>query len=62
MNVLDSIEHFCVDMLEFPEYIPSEAQVLKFDVCKGIGSDSENVRLQPLFSYYCFWDTCTHSL
>lgn len=28
MNVVDSIEHFCVDMLDFPEYIPKEAQDL----------------------------------
>ena len=27
MNVIDSIEHFCVDMLEFPDYIPIDAVV-----------------------------------
>ena len=27
LNVIDSIEHFCVDMLEFPDYIPIEAVV-----------------------------------
>jgi hypothetical protein len=33
LNVIDSIEHFCVDMLEFPDYIPIEAVV-----CLVIGS------------------------
>lgn len=27
LNVVDSIKHFCVDMLEFPDYVPEVARV-----------------------------------
>ena len=36
MNVVDSIEHFCVEMLDFPEYIPQEAQDL---ICRMLDCD-----------------------
>lgn len=38
LNVIDSIEHFCVDMLEFPDYIPIEAVV-----CLVIGSSEQDL-------------------
>lgn len=43
INVIESIDHFCVDLLEFPDYIPEDARVwwlkngllnrIWFDVC-----------------------------
>ena len=27
LNVIESIDHFCVDLLEFPDYIPEDARV-----------------------------------
>lgn len=39
MNVLDSIEHFCVDMLDMPEYIPQPARVVFYCVERVIEQD-----------------------
>lgn len=41
LNVIDSIEHFCVDMLDFPDYIPADAidlikRMLQYDPQKRI--------------------------
>ena len=27
LNVIESIDHFCVDLLEFPDYVPEDARV-----------------------------------
>lgn len=44
INVIESIDHFCVDLLEFPDYIPENARVrfLRFPHC--VGSDSTHAR------------------
>ncbi|KAK8804735.1 hypothetical protein WA171_006702 [Blastocystis sp. BT1] len=52
LNVIDSIEHFCVDMLEFPDYIPIEAvdlikRMLQYDPAKR--ATAAEIKKHPFF-------------
>ena len=52
LNVIDSIEHFCVDMLDFPDYIPADAidlikRMLQYDPQKRI--TTREIKSHPFF-------------
>lgn len=46
LNVIDSIEHFCVDMLDFPDYIPADAIVGLLSASHA-GPDQAHAAVRP---------------
>lgn len=46
LNVIDSIEHFCVDMLDFPDYIPADATV-DLSSASHAGPDQAHAAVRP---------------
>ena len=46
LNVIDSIEHFCVDMLDFPDYIPADA-IVGLRSASHAGPDQAHAAVRP---------------